>query len=167
MLFFAELIAFGVGVGVLSGMLGIGGGIVLVPGLMLLFRFSQQEAQGTSLAAMIPPIGIFAAIVYYQHGFVRVPVAGAVALGFMIGALLGAMLVPHVPVPWIRLAFGGLLLYLGLQFTLGEFLPQSQAALPAGLAATLTTLGAWLKWRKPLRDGKLLPPPNQDCHYDI
>src|SRR5262245_56906129 len=52
---------FGVGVGIISGLFGIGGGIVLVPGLMLLFQFTQQEAQGTSLAAMIPPIGIFAA----------------------------------------------------------------------------------------------------------
>lgn len=61
----------GVAVGVLSGWLGIGGGIVLVPGLMLLFGFSQPEAQGTSLAVLVPPIGLFAAIVCYQHGDVR------------------------------------------------------------------------------------------------
>src|SRR5262245_27323466 len=74
-----SLFLFGVAIGVVSGLLGIGGGILLVPGLMLLFQFSQQEAQGTSLAALIPPIGIFAAIVYYQNGHVRLPVAGAVA----------------------------------------------------------------------------------------
>lgn len=62
------LLAFGVCVGILGGLLGIGGGVVLVPGLILLFGFSQQEAQGTSLAVMIPPIGLFAAMVYYQHG---------------------------------------------------------------------------------------------------
>ena len=58
------LALFGVAVGILSGLLGIGGGIVLVPGLMLLFGFSQPEAQGTSLAVLIPPIGLFAAMVY-------------------------------------------------------------------------------------------------------
>ena len=70
------LVLFGVAIGVLSGMLGIGGGVALVPGLILLFGFSQAEAQGTSLAVMIPPVGIFAAMVYYDHGFVRLPVVG-------------------------------------------------------------------------------------------
>lgn len=83
------LFAFGIGVGVLSGLLGIGGGVVLVPGLILLFGFSQAEAQGTSLAVLIPPIGIFAAIIYYQHGYVRLPVVGVIALGFMGELCLG------------------------------------------------------------------------------
>ena len=78
--FYFQLFLFGVFIGVISGMLGIGGGIILVPGLMLLFGFTQQEAQGTSLAALIPPIGIFAAMVYWQHGFVKIPVAAAVML---------------------------------------------------------------------------------------
>ncbi|HZN36271.1 MAG TPA: TSUP family transporter, partial [Pirellulaceae bacterium] len=68
------LFLFGVAIGIVSGLLGIGGGILLVPGLMLLFQFSQQEAQGTSLAVLIPPIGIFAALVYIQNGDVKLPV---------------------------------------------------------------------------------------------
>ena len=111
-MFYFQLLLFGVFIGVISGMLGIGGGIILVPGLMLLFGFTQQEAQGTSLAALIPPIGIFAAMVYWQHGFVKIPVAAAVAAGFMIGALGGALVVPRMPVDWLRLGFGVLLLYL-------------------------------------------------------
>lgn len=83
------LLVFGVVVGILSGLLGIGGGVVLVPGLILLFGFSQAEAQGTSLAVLIPPIGIFAALVYYQHGYVRLPVVSLIAVGFMFGALFG------------------------------------------------------------------------------
>lgn len=90
------LFLFGIGIGAVSGLLGIGGGILLVPGLMLLFNLSQPEAQGTSLAVLTPPIGIFAAIVYYQHGFVRLPVALWVALGFIIGACLGALLVGSI-----------------------------------------------------------------------
>src|SRR6266404_9198266 len=107
-------------------MLGIGGGIILVPGLMVLFGYSQQEAQGTSLAALIPPIGIFAALVYWQHGYVKVPVAASVAGGFMIGARVGALLVGGMPrlglrplpTSWLLLGFGALLLYVGFTFVL-------------------------------------------------
>src|SRR4051812_7449532 len=137
-----ELLLFGACIGVISGMLGIGGGIILVPGLMLLFGFSQQEAQGTSLAALIPPIGIFAAMVYWQHGYVKVPFAAAVAGGFMIGALVGALLVagmprlgiPPLPIGWLQLGFGVLLLYVGFTFVLT---PSSgvAAAMPAALAS--------------------------------
>ena len=63
---FLLLFLFGTCVGILSGLLGIGGGVVLVPGLILFFGFSQPEAQGTSLAVLIPPIGLFAALVYYK-----------------------------------------------------------------------------------------------------
>jgi uncharacterized membrane protein YfcA len=107
---------FGIGVGVLSGLLGIGGGIALVPGLMLLFGFSQAEAQGTSLAVLIPPIGIFAALVYWHNGFVRLPVVGWVAGGFVVGAFIGALLVPHVPQGALRTVFGMLLVYVGFTF---------------------------------------------------
>src|SRR4029079_12703277 len=58
------LLLFGVAIGMASGLLGIGGGVLLVPGLVMLFGFSQAEAQGTSLSVLIPPIGIFAAMVY-------------------------------------------------------------------------------------------------------
>ena len=112
------LFGFGLGVGILGGLLGIGGGVVLVPGLILLFGFSQAEAQGTSLAVMIPPIGLFAALVYYQHGFVRLPVVSLIAGGFMLGALLGAKVLPHVPVATLRILFGILLLYIGFSFIL-------------------------------------------------
>jgi uncharacterized membrane protein YfcA len=165
---YVQLLLFGAAIGVISGMLGIGGGIVLVPGLMLLFGFSQQEAQGTSLAALIPPIGIFAAMVYYQNGYVKIPVAGAVAAGFMFGALGGALLLPRVPIQSLRLAFGGLLLYLGLSFVFFGFPPKGirMAALPAGVAAVLVAVGAWLrgKWGPPRAR---LPSPDANTEYHI
>ena len=97
-----ELFLFGVAIGICSGLLGIGGGVLLVPGLILLFGFSQQEAQGTSLAVLVPPIGLFAALVYYQHGYLRLSVTGWVAAGFLLGALLGAWWVAHLPATVLR-----------------------------------------------------------------
>lgn len=165
---YVSLLLFGICIGVVSGLLGIGGGIVLVPGLMLLFGFSQQEAQGTSLAALIPPIGIFAAMVYYQHGYVKVPVASAVAAGFMIGAYFGALLVPRVPIDWLRLAFGGLLLYVGLTFVFSGVLVKGAplAALPAGVAAFVMGIGAWLRGKRMAARSKL-PRPDGQTEYHI
>jgi uncharacterized membrane protein YfcA len=167
---YLELLVFGVCVGVISGLLGIGGGIVLVPGLMLLFGFKYQEACGTTLAAMVPPIGIFAALVYYQHNYVKLPVAGAVAVGIMAGAYLGARLLPYVRVEWLSLAFGGLLLYLGLRlvfgFVLGQELPKHVAAMPAGLAAAVLMAAAWLRGKRPAL-AKKLPPPDGHTEYHI
>src|SRR5262249_7291597 len=110
-----SLLLVGAAVGVLSGMLGIGGGIVLVPALVLLFGLSQTEAQGTSLAT-IPFGAIIAAVIYNQSTPLRVSMVVAVGTGFVVGALLGAKLLPHVPEAALRSGFGCLLLYLGLLF---------------------------------------------------
>ncbi len=161
-----QLFLFGVGIGILSGLLGIGGGVVLVPGLILLFGFSQAEAQGTSLAVLIPPIGIFAALVYYQHGFVRLPVVGLVAGGFMVGAFLGAKLVPHLPLELVRVVFGILLLYLGFTFVMSPRGNAAQAALPAGIATVVSGLLAYLfRLQRPVK--KILPPPSEHQDYHI
>ena len=160
------LLGFGVLVGMLSGLLGIGGGVVLVPGLILLFGFSQAEAQGTSLAVMIPPIGLFAAMVYYQHGYVRLPVVGLIAVGFMAGALLGAKIVPHLPLATLRLGFGILLLYIGFAFILNPRNNSGQSALPAGLAAAVAGIVAFLL-RRPRPIKPALPVPSDDDDYHI
>ena len=134
------LLAFGLAIGMLSGVLGIGGGVLLVPGLILLFGFTQAEAQGTSLAVLIPPIGLFAAIVYYQHGYIRLPVVGFIAVGFLVGAYLGATLVPHISTAALRLGFGILLLYLGFLFVFTPSERRTSAALPAGVATVVTAI---------------------------
>lgn len=160
------LLTFGVGVGILGGMLGIGGGVVLVPGLILLFGFTQAEAQGTSLAVMIPPIGLFAAMVYYQHGFIRLPVVGLIALGFMIGALMGAKLVPHIPVSTLRIVFGFLLLYIGFAFILSPRGNAGQSALPAGIATVVSGAIAFVM-RRPRPPKVPLDRPGDDLDYHI
>jgi uncharacterized membrane protein YfcA len=143
------LLAFGVAIGTISGVLGIGGGVLLIPGLMLLFGFTQPEAQGTSLAAMIPPIGLFAAVVYYRAGHVQLPVAGMIALGFSLGAYFGASLLPYVPLAVLRIGFGVLLIYVGFSFVLWSG-GKSAAALPAGVATLISTaIGLLLRRKKP------------------
>ncbi len=134
------LMTFGLAVGVMGGLLGIGGGIVLVPGLVMLFGLSQSEAQGTSLAVLAFPVVGFAAMVYYQNGFIKPANAAVIAAGFMMGAYLGARLLPHVPFAILRPAFGCLLLYVGILFILDGRVKPSQAALPAGLAALFSTI---------------------------
>ncbi|OPX95974.1 MAG: Sulfite exporter TauE/SafE [Syntrophorhabdus sp. PtaB.Bin047] len=80
----------GLAAGVLSGLVGIGGGIIIVPALVLFFGLSQHQAQGTTLALMVPPIGILAAWTYYKHGDVDLRIAALVAAGFFLGGLIGA-----------------------------------------------------------------------------
>lgn len=76
--------------GWLSGLVGIGGGIIIVPALMFLFTFSLRTAQGTSIAALAPPIGLLAAFVYYKEGNVDIRAAALIAGGFLLGGYLGA-----------------------------------------------------------------------------
>lgn len=83
-------IAIGVLAGVASGFMGIGGGVVIIPALAFILGFDQHLAQGTSLAAMVPPIGILAAYVYYKSGHVNIPVAALIAAGFIVGGMVGA-----------------------------------------------------------------------------
>jgi uncharacterized protein len=163
--FYVQLFLFGACCGVVSGMLGIGGGVILVPGLMLLFGFTQPEAQGTSLAALCMPILAFAAAVYYKYGHVKLPVTGAVALGIMVGAYVGAQLINYVPQAGLRVAFGGLLLYLGMAFVFGPHLPRTAAALPAGVTLVLVALGAWLRGKR-AAVGKIAPP-SEEMEYHI
>ncbi len=88
----ALFVLLGLLAGSLSGLLGIGGGVILVPALVLVFGFSQHLAQGTTLALMIPPIGLLAAWNYYKKGGVDLRIAALVCVGFAFGGLFGAKL---------------------------------------------------------------------------
>jgi hypothetical protein len=97
--------------GVVSGLVGIGGGIVIVPSLIYLFGFSQHAAQGTTLAMLVPPIGLLAALAYYRQGHVNLPVAGMLCVGFILGGYFGAKLALSFPEPLLRKIFGFCLLF--------------------------------------------------------
>ncbi|MDD5654406.1 MAG: sulfite exporter TauE/SafE family protein [Candidatus Omnitrophica bacterium] len=111
-------VALGLAAGILGGMFGIGGGSILIPAMVFLFGLTQHQAQGTSLAIMIPPIGLLAALRYWQAGNVKLGMAGWVCLGFFIGGLLGAHLVQGVPDLYLKRFFGVFLLVVSLRMIL-------------------------------------------------
>jgi uncharacterized protein len=104
--------------GTLSGMLGIGGGIIMVPALVFLFHLTQHQAQGTTLAMMVPPIGLLAAWTYYKAGYVKFDIAAFMCIGFVVGGLLGAKWVIHLPEPLLRKMFGAVFLVIALKMIL-------------------------------------------------
>jgi uncharacterized membrane protein YfcA len=110
----------GLGAGILSGVVGIGGGVLIVPALVFLFGFSQQQAQGTTLALLVPPIGILAAWTYYQHGFVNLKVAAFIAVGFIIGSLFGARFAVGVSNTMLEKIFGVTIMLIGLKMVVGK-----------------------------------------------
>jgi hypothetical protein len=92
--------------GVASGLFGVGGGIVIVPALIYWAGFSQHMATGTSLAVLLPPIGLAAAFEYYRHGNVDIRVAVILAATMFLGSWIGATIANHVEGPQLRLMFG-------------------------------------------------------------
>jgi len=101
--------------GVLSGVLGIGGAVIIVPALVYLFGLTQHQAQGTALALMVPPIGILAALRYYHAGNVKLGIAIFVCLGFFIGCSFGANIAHSISEPFLKKAFGALLFVISLK----------------------------------------------------
>jgi len=101
--------------GIFSGLIGIGGAIIIIPSLVLLFGLSQHTAQGTTLALMIPPIGLLAAWTYYKQGFVDFKIAGLICLGFFFGGLVGARFATDIPEDILRKIFGVILLAASLR----------------------------------------------------
>jgi uncharacterized protein len=100
------LIVIGVLGGIASGLFGIGGGIVIVPALIYWAGFSQHKATGTSLAVLLPPIGLAATLEYYRHGNVDIRAAIILAGGMFGGSWCGAYLANQMKGPHLRLAFG-------------------------------------------------------------
>jgi uncharacterized protein len=99
-------IAVGAFAGIISGLIGIGGGIVVVPCLIYIFGFTQHSAQGTTLAMLIPPIGILAVLAYYKQGHANLPVAGLMCAGFVLGGYFGAKIAIICPEVILRRIFG-------------------------------------------------------------
>jgi len=104
------LIGIGIITGAMAGMLGIGGAIIMIPALVFFMGFSQQTAQGTSLAVMLPPIGIIAAYNYYKAGQVNIKFALILAVAFLVGSYFGSKLALNLPQATLKKIFGVLLL---------------------------------------------------------
>lgn len=114
------LILLGIAAGVASGMVGIGGGVILVPALVFLFGLTQHQAQGTTLALMVPPIGIIAAWTYWRQGYVDLRIAALIAAGFLIGSLLGARFSVGLSNATLQKVFGVCLFLLSLKLIFGK-----------------------------------------------
>jgi uncharacterized membrane protein YfcA len=106
----------GLGAGVASGLFGVGGAIVIIPALTLLLRVPEHTAHGTSLAALLLPVGLLGALEYYRRGQVNVPYAALIAVGLLVGALFGAKLAGVIPEALLRRLFGAFLLVISVRF---------------------------------------------------
>jgi len=105
------LIIIGLAGGILSGLIGVGGGIIVVPALVLALGYSQHQAQGISLGLMLPPVGILAVMNYYKQGYIDIKVVGVLCVFFIIGAFFGSKLALALPQEKIKKIFAIILLY--------------------------------------------------------
>ena len=101
--------------GVVSGLFGVGGAVVIIPGLVLLAKLPQHTAHGTSLAALLLPVSILGALEYYKRGQVNIPYAAVVAVGVLIGAYFGARYAGSISDAMLRKAFGVFLLLISVK----------------------------------------------------
>jgi uncharacterized membrane protein YfcA len=113
-------VLIGLVAGIASGFFGIGGGLVMVPAMVYFFNLTQHQAQGTSLAVLTPPLVLLAAIEYYKQGNVNLYMAAFIALGFIVGAYLGAVFVHYVSDPMLKRIFGILLLLVSIKMIMGK-----------------------------------------------
>ena len=137
------LLALGGAIGAVSGMLGIGGGLLVIPALVFFFSLTHTQAVGTSLGMLLPPIGVFAFLTYYRAGQVNMPMAMLCAAGFAIGAYVGAKLVAHSVVPegTLRALFAFFMLYVATTILFKEE-PRVRAA-----SATIAVMAAFAATR--------------------
>ena len=108
-------VVLGVFAGALSGLIGIGGGVILVPAFVYFLGMNQHQSQGTTLSVLLLPVGLLATYVYYRNGYVIIPVALFVSLGFLAGGFLGAKAATMMPVELLRKIFGTVLLAVSIQ----------------------------------------------------
>jgi uncharacterized membrane protein YfcA len=106
---YLTLLGVGLLAGVFAGMFGIGGGLIIVPALLFLLKVKELEAIGTSLAALIPPVGLLGAFEYYRNGYINLRYAGLLALGLFLGAFFGARIMIGLPPHVIRRLYAAFL----------------------------------------------------------
>jgi uncharacterized membrane protein YfcA len=132
-------LVIGLTVGSVSGALGIGGGVLLVPALIWLCGFEYPKAAGTSLAVLVPPIGLPAAWKYFVEKRMDLDAAIWIALAFAIGAYFGASISQYLPVRTLRLGFGLLMIYIAIRFLFA-----SDSEVVYALAGVVGVTIAWL-----------------------
>jgi uncharacterized protein len=109
------LVMIGLMAGVFGGMFGVGGAVIMIPALVYFLGVDQHTAQGTSVAIMLPPIGLFAAYNYYKAGEVNIWYAAIIAAAFLVGGFFGSRIALTLPENVMRRVFGILLIILALK----------------------------------------------------
>ncbi len=109
------ILVIGILSGLLSGVFGVGGAIIVIPALVFILGFTQHEAQGTSLAFMLPPVGILATWNYWKEGNVNWRVALILSAAFVVGAYLGSHFTINIPDKMLRRMFGVLLIVIAVK----------------------------------------------------
>lgn len=109
------LVGIGILAGGLSGVFGIGGGIIIIPLLVMMLGFSQKMAQGTTLVMLLPPIGILAVINYYKIGQIKLNAALLLAIGFMVGSYVGSYYIEKIPDLLLKRLFAAYLLVVSVR----------------------------------------------------
>lgn len=109
------LMLIGLIAGTLSGIVGIGGGIIIVPALVYFVGFSQREAQGTSLAILLLPIGLLAVMQFYKAGYVDIKATAVIALTFVVGSYFGSKIALSLPQESLKKIFSILLLLIAIK----------------------------------------------------
>ena len=110
----------GIAAGLLSGLLGLGGAIIIIPALVIFMGFSQQTAQGTALLMMVLPVGALAAYQYYKDGYVEIKPALIMALFFFIGGYFGAKFATQIPQDVLKKLFAVMLIILAIKMLFFE-----------------------------------------------
>jgi uncharacterized protein len=105
------LLVIGLAAGVLSGLVGVGGGLIVVPALIFFMGYSQYQAQGTSLGLLLLPVGILAVINYYNKGHIDVKVVAVMSIAFILGGWLGSKLALRLPEDTVKRIFAVFLFY--------------------------------------------------------
>jgi uncharacterized membrane protein YfcA len=115
---FSGLFALGLAAGIASGLFGIGGGIIIVPALLWIFGLREHQAMATSLAALVPPVGLLGALEHYRAGNLNIPYAAMIAAGMFVGAWIGAKWGVAIAPSTLQRAYGLFLLVIGARIVL-------------------------------------------------
>ena len=109
------LLLVGIMAGMLSGLVGVGGGIIIVPALVLFLGFSQKMAQGTSLGILLLPVGILGVLQFYKQGYVDIKVVGVISLAFLLGSYFGSKIALNLPQETVKKIFGVLMILIAIK----------------------------------------------------